>query len=133
MAHTTVKAEIGTQRYRVSLDAGSHALVADEPPALGGGGTGPGPFDLVLAGLAACTAITLRMYAERKELPLGRVGVTLTLGKQGERFSIRRSIEAEGDVTEAQLARLGEIAERTPVTLALRDGFYISTTIARRA
>ncbi|HZG33310.1 MAG TPA: OsmC family peroxiredoxin, partial [Sphingopyxis sp.] len=61
MAHGT--ATIGKDRYRTDIDVGGHRLVADEPPALGGGAVGPAPYDLLLASLGACTAITLRMYA----------------------------------------------------------------------
>ena len=61
-----VQAKQGGAPYQVEIEAGGHAILADEPPANGGGGKGPDPFDLVLSGLAACTLITLRMYAERK-------------------------------------------------------------------
>ena len=72
-------ARIGKDRYRTEIDVGGHALIADEPPALGGGGVGPAPYDLLLASLGACTAITLRMYADRKGWPLESVEVGLRL------------------------------------------------------
>src|SRR3546814_13342008 len=80
MAHGT--ARIGKDRYRTEIDVGPHHLVADEPPALGGQAVGPAPYDLLLAGLGACTAITLRMYADRKGWPLESVegGLRLTGG-----------------------------------------------------
>jgi putative redox protein len=61
---------IGTENYRVGIKAGHHALVADERPAHGGGNAGPAPYEYLLSGLGACTAITLRMYAERKQWDL---------------------------------------------------------------
>jgi hypothetical protein len=63
-------ARIGTKRYHVELQAGRHALAADEPAENGGADTGSATFGLLLAGLGACTAITLRMYADRKRWPL---------------------------------------------------------------
>ena len=70
-------ATIGTDRYHVDLEAGRHVLAADEPADHGGADTGPPPFGLLLSGLGACTAITLRMYADRKQWPLEGVDVQL--------------------------------------------------------
>ena len=71
-------ATLGTERYHVDIQAGTHRLDADEPAHHGGGDTGPPPFGLLLSGLGACTAITLRMYAERKDWPLEGLQVRLT-------------------------------------------------------
>jgi len=131
MGATTVRAEIGTEAYRVSIRAGRHGLVADEPPALGGGDAGPGPFALVVAGLGACTVITLRMYAERKALPVEQVTADLALRRAGDSWRIERHVVVDGALTDAQLARFAEIAEKTPVTLALKPGFDIRTTVER--
>ena len=78
--HTIATATVtGEEKpYGVRIDAGGHALRGDEPAAQGGAGTGPAPFGLLLSGLGACTAITLRMYAERKSWPLTGVDVKLT-------------------------------------------------------
>jgi putative redox protein len=70
-------ARIGTDRYHVDIQTGRHALAADEPAENGGAETGPAPFGLLLSGLSACTAITLRMYADRKGWPLEGVDVRL--------------------------------------------------------
>jgi putative redox protein len=78
--HTVATATVtGEEKpYGVRIDAGGHALRGDEPVDHGGADSGPPPFGLLLSGLGACTAITLRMYAERKNWPLAGVEVTLT-------------------------------------------------------
>lgn len=116
--------------YQVEVKAGAYSLTADEPPALGGGGTGPAPYELLLAALGACTAITLRMYAERKGWPLDGVTVALAHRKDDKRSKIERRLHLFGDLDGGQRARLADIAERTPVTLTLRDGADIDTILA---
>ena len=116
-------------RYSVKIRAGHHDLVADEPASAGGGDTGPSPFGFVLAGLAACTAITLRMYAERKSWPLSTLAVELQYFRDGKNFCIERALHLEGGLDGEQRARLADIAERTPVTLALKAGATINTTL----
>jgi putative redox protein len=128
-----VKALTAGPPWRTDIEAGRHFLTADEGPALGGADAGPAPFDLVLAGLAACTGITLRMYGERKGWgPMAvRTRLELALGK--ERRLIRRTVEVEGAPDAAALERLKDIVERTPVTLALKGGFEIATTLVAAA
>jgi putative redox protein len=126
MAHGT--AHIGEARYLTDILVSGHALSADEPPALGGQGAGPAPYDLLLASLGACTAITLKMYADRKGWPLFSVDVALRLlGADTPR--IERTLTIKG-LDEAQRARMAEIAERTPVTLTLKSGLPIETHLA---
>lgn len=125
-----VTAHIGTKPYSVALTAGRHQWLSDEPPALGGADAGPAPYDLLLASLAACTVITLRMYAERKGWPLVGVAAELVHGREDDRSRIDRTLWLEGELTDEQRARLGEIAERTPVTLTLKAGAAIHTTLA---
>lgn len=124
-----VSAITAAERYRVDIKSGEHVLVADEGPALGGADAGPAPFELVLAGLAACTAITLRMYAERKGWPDFRLSVQLELGLDHEKHLIRRKVEVQGAPDEAAIGRLRDIVERTPVTLAMKAGFDITTEL----
>ena len=122
-----------TPAYRVDIRAGRHEVIADEPTAAGGGDAGPSPFGLVLSGLVACTATTLRMYATRKgwELTTIQVDVRYDVDDDG-RSSIKRTITVPPDLPDEQRRRLAEVAERTPVTLAIRNGTPIDTTFEPR-
>ena len=123
-------ARIGRDQYRTEVEMSGHRLVADEPPAVGGQDQGPSPYDLVLAGLGACTAITLRMYADRKGWPLESLEVGLRLHRDAQgALRIERTLEPVG-LDPQQQARLAEIAEKTPVTLTLKTGLSIHTTLA---
>jgi putative redox protein len=108
---------------------GSHGLMSDEPAALGGADAGPAPYDLLLSSLGSCTAITLRMYAARKDWPLEEVTMDLSHHQEDGRSKITRKIWLEGDLDETQRARLADIAERTPVTLTLKAGADITTAL----
>lgn len=128
-----VLVSIEKQKYRTEIayegvaDAAGRVSISDEPAELGGGGLGPGPYELLLAGLGSCTAITLRMYADRKRWPLDRVGIALSHEKihakdcddceteGGTVDEIRLELELEGDLTDEQRARLHEIAHKCPV------------------
>lgn len=127
MAHAT--ADIGTSNYTVALVAGTHALTSDEDLALGGRDLGAGPHELLCAALGACTAITLRMYAQRKDWPLAGVHVDVQLRIEDKARFITRRLRLSGTLDEAQRARLADIAERTPVTLTLRQGVTITTIL----
>jgi putative redox protein len=115
--------------YRVDLRSGSHELVADEPAAADGGDLGPTPFGFLLSGLAACTAMTLRMYAERKGWELTSISVDVRYDiTDDEPGAIERTITVPADLPAERRDRLADIAERTPVTLAVRGGTPITTT-----
>ncbi len=122
------RATLAEARYRTEIRAGHHDIVADEPVTAGGADAGPNPFALVLSGLGACTAITLRMYAERKSWPLTALSVALTCLREDKVVKIERTLAIEGLDAE-QKTRMAEIAERTPVTLALKTGMPIATTV----
>jgi putative redox protein len=114
---------------------GVHHLRADEPAALGGGDTGPAPFEWVSAGLGACTGMTLRMYADRKQWPLEEVEVHLRHRKEPQPEGrpvdvIERTVELRGPLSDEQRARLLEIADRCPVHRALTAGFVVRTEAA---
>jgi len=116
--------------YRQSLRCGRHEMLADERPARGGADAGPMPFEYLLAGLGACTSITLRMYAERKGWNIGAVGVALALrhGKDGR--TIERRVTVSAALTAEQQAKLIDICEKTPVTLVVKSGISVRTTLA---
>lgn len=116
--------------YVVDIRTGGHQLQSDESQELGGTDVGPSPFGLVLSGLAACTAVTLRMYAERKRWPLERVQLRLTMDDDEGSQRIERVIRLHGALDDRQRARLLEISERTPVTRSLRAGVSIATRFA---
>ena len=118
-----------TPAYRVDLRVGRHQLLADEPTATGGGDAGPSPFGFVLSGLAACTATTLRMYAARKGWELTAIGVEVRYEVDDDgRGTIERTVTVPADLPAEQRDGLASIAERTPVTRAIRAGTPITTT-----
>jgi putative redox protein len=119
----------GVAPYEQRIHIGHHELVADEPTAIGGGDTGASPYGLLLASLAACTSITLRMYADRKNWELGPVRVDLEIVRDGDTERIARTIHLAPALTPDQRARLAEIAEKTPVTKTLRRGTTILTSL----
>lgn len=127
MAHA--KGSISTTNYAVSITAGHHQLSADEGTGLGGKDVGPAPYELLCAALCACTAITLRMYAERKGWPLRAVHVDVHFKLEGKEGAIERVLSFEGELDDEQRTRLADIAERTPVTLTLKQGLAVTTTL----
>lgn len=118
-----------------------HALVADEPASVGGTNLGPSPYDLLSAGLAACTSMTIRMYARRKGLPLDHVWVDVEHGKihakdcedcqsdGGKIDEFRRTVHLTGDLTDEQRARLLEIANRCPVHQTMESEIKVRTRL----
>jgi putative redox protein len=126
-------------KYTNTVRAGRHVLAADEPDDVGGDDTGPQPHDFVLAGLGACTSMTVRMYAERKGIPLKRISVRLSyrkmkaadcpdcITKEGEITEMMRDITLEGDLSDDQRARLLEIANKCPVHKTLTGEIKVRT------
>lgn len=131
LAKCTATAAAEDPNYRQTLRCGRHEMLADERPVRGGADAGPMPFEYLLAGLGACTSITLRMYAERKGWNIGAVGVSLSLrqAKDGTR-SIERRVTLSGALSAEQQAKLSEICEKTPVTLVVKSGISLRTTLA---
>jgi putative redox protein len=128
MAHA--RSSIGTVNYATAITTGHHKLTADEGPKLGGKDAGPSPYDLLTSALAACTAITLRMYAERKQWPVTAVHVDVTFIREGDKQHIDRALTIEGNLDDEQKKRMADIAERTPVTLTLKGGLPIKTRLS---
>ena len=132
---TVVVQENGQGRYQQTVIAGEHRLIADEPVSIGGADSGPAPIEFVMAGLGACTSMTLRMYAERKALPLTRVRVEMTHQKVEAdgttRDRILRTITLEGDLTPEQRARMLEIAGRCPTARILAQPLILDCKLAK--
>lgn len=130
---TVTVAETGVGRFQVEVMAGGAAFLADEPVEAGGLGSGPNPYDLLASALGACTAMTLRLYAARKDWPLNRVTVRVlhTRDGLGARDRFAREITLEGPLDAAQQRRLLEIAERCPVHRTLERGADIVSVLAQ--
>jgi uncharacterized OsmC-like protein/alpha/beta superfamily hydrolase len=136
-----VVARTGKSGYRTEISASGHDLIADEPKSLGGSDMGPNPYDYLAAGLGACTTMTLRMYADRKEWPLDEIVARLKHQKvhadacedcetkSGKLDEIDREIEVRGDLSEEQRKRLLEIADRCPVHRTLHSEIKIRTRL----
>jgi uncharacterized OsmC-like protein/alpha-beta hydrolase superfamily lysophospholipase len=137
-----VVTETGGGKFQQSVAIGPHRLIADEPVAAGGLDSGPGPYDLLLSALGACTSMTMRLYADHKKLPLERVSVTLSHAKihaqdceecetkEGKIDRIDREIRLEGELSAEQRARLFEIADKCPVHRTLHSEISIRTKAA---
>jgi putative redox protein len=127
---TSATATTGRTNYSTQIRSGQHSFIADEPAQQGGLDTGPSPSELLLAALASCTSITLRMYADRKSWPIEAIHVAVSSTRSADQsLSIERVLTFEGVLSEEQKTRLAEIAERTPVTLALKAGAAIHTRL----
>lgn len=132
-----ITAHVGASGFRTDLRAGEHAWVADEPVALGGTDAGPTPYDYLLGALSGCTAMTVRMYADRKAWPLEAVRVRMRTARSHEAdceqcetkevgiTRIEREIELAGPLTDEQRKRLLQIADRCPVKQTLERGIRI--------
>lgn len=128
--------------FRTELVAGGHALIADEPASVGGTGAGPSPYDLLSAALAACTSMTLKMYASHKKLDLESATVRVRHGKihaadcedcesgEGRIDQFERELLLVGDLSEQQRQRLLEIADRCPVHRTLHTEVKVRTSLA---
>lgn len=126
-----IKAHISTAHYQTILSNGRHQIVADEPPELGGTDVGFSPNELLCSALAACTCITLRMYADRKAWPLTDVTAHITLerNKETNTTQINRQICLIGDLTDEQKTRLLTIANQCPIHKILTNPIVIETKI----
>ncbi len=126
--------ESGNGPYAQFVTASHHVMGADEPERFGGHDTGPSPYEYLLAGLGACTAMTLRMYADQHRWPLEKIAVEITHDKIAvadsarkiDRF--RRMIRLAGNLSEDQKVRLLDIADKCPVSQTLQRS---STVVSR--
>ena len=126
IARTTLDCSTG---YVTDVRAGRHRVTVDEPPSNGGTDQGFAPYEMLLGSLGACTAITLRMVAERKGWSLGTIHVELELDKENDQSTgtITRVITFSETLTDEQRAKLAAIVEKTPVTRTIKAGAPITT------
>jgi putative redox protein len=130
ISRVSIVGSAGDPKYVQQVTCGSHQLTSDEPTDRGGGDAGPAPFDYLLAALGSCTSITLRMYADRKGWDLGNVTVTLEYRREKDAASIKRDVSVSAPISEEQRARLADIIERTPVTLAIKQGVQVASAVS---
>lgn len=134
MSVSTVRASIGSTPYTVELEDNlGHRWLGDEPADVGGANAGPSPEHLLLGSLGTCTAVTLTMYARRKQWPLTGVSVELAFnpdGKPAAGTDIRRGIELLGELDDAQRERLLQIANACPIHKVLTGEIRIATALA---
>lgn len=137
-----IRVSIGKDHYHTDITAGGHTLVSDEPESVGGTDDGPDPYALLLSAIGACKAITVRMYADRKNWPLDRLELDLSHQRQhakdcedcdqedGIISVIECTLTAQGDLTDEQRARLAEIADKCPVHKTVTGANHIRTKLA---
>jgi putative redox protein len=126
----TAVATIGNDVYKTELVARDHTVIADEPLDVGGKDLGPRPGDFLRMGLASCTAITLRMYANRKGWDVQQIRVQVSNGPFDGKSSYKTEIEITGNIDEEQRNRLLQIAKLCPVHKVLTNPIEIGTSLS---
>lgn len=126
-----VKATIGNDHYKTVIVTESNTLIADEPIHAEGTDLGFSPAELLTSALASCTAITLRMYADRKQWPLEQVDVVVTFQRDNEHniSNLNRSIEVKGALSQEQRNRLLQIANQCPIHKTLTNPITVKTDL----
>lgn len=134
--------ETGPGKFTQEITIGSHVLIADEPTENGGNDLGPSPYDFLVTALGTCTAMTIRLYADLKKIPVKKIIVRLSHEKiyakdcadceksDAKIDHIDRKIELLGELSDEQRARLLEIANKCPVHRTLSSKTTISTELA---
>lgn len=126
-----VKLSLSGHPYQVSIDARDHRWLADEPEEAGGGDTGPQPGELLLSSLGACTAVTVKMYANRKKWPVEEITVEMRFNSEAKPDPLTTVIDMEvhftGNLSEEQRERLLQIAHSCPIHKLLSNPIIINT------
>jgi putative redox protein len=125
-----VTATIGVEQYETSLNNGVHVVYSDEPTEIGGKDKGPSPGDFLRMSLASCTAITLRMYANRKGFEIEKIIVEVRSEQLEGKTLFHRNVFVKGTITNEQREKLMKIANACPVHKVLENPIEISTTIS---
>ena len=122
-----IRVHRGQGKLQHVIEIGQHRLLTDVPAELGGEDTGPEPHDLLAAALAACTALTVTMYAKRKGFPLDDIDVRIEHGKLDQAYVLTRRIAYIGNLSAEQRAMLTAVANKCPVHKTLSGGIRIAT------
>ncbi len=125
-----VKLHRGEGPLQQVIEIGAHRLLSDVPEASGGADSGPGPHDLLAAALGACTALTVLMYARRKDMPLHDIEVTVDHEQAAGVYQFHRRIHYIGELSDEQKQRLTDIANKCPVHKTLLGEIAIHTEVA---
>jgi putative redox protein len=124
-----VTATIGTDHFRTEITTGRKTIIADEPDELGGTDLGPAPGEFLMISLASCTAITLRMYADRKKWPVEKIRVEVDFEKVDNKTIFKRELQLIGNLTDEQRTRLLQIANACPVHKTLTNPIEVQTKL----
>lgn len=125
-----VTAIIGKDRYRTAIVTENKTFFADEPPELGGADTAPSPPEYLMSALASCTAITLRMYADRKNLAVEKIKVKVTYSKETYKSVFHVEVSFEGKMDAEQEKRFLDIAKMCPIHKILNNPIETETKLA---
>jgi len=123
--------ELDRSTYKTKIFSGGHMIYSDEPESMGGTDEGMNPYALLLSSLGACTAITIRMYADRKNIDLDTIRVDLIfngVSAENTRANILRNLTFTGNLSSAERLRLLDIADKCPIHKLLENPVAIITT-----
>ncbi|OOQ61661.1 OsmC family protein [Mucilaginibacter pedocola] len=126
---TDARAVIGRAQYQTTITSGNHAIIADEPVDDGGTDTGMSPYNLLMASLASCTAITLRMYINRKMWVVEEINVDVEMYRTDAGIFIESKLDFKGDLTDEQKQRLITIADACPIHKILVGNIEVNTSL----
>jgi putative redox protein len=124
-----VLAETGLTKYQTAITSGNHSILIDEPISNGGADIGMNPQELLMASLGSCTAITLRMYLDRKQWPVSKISVNVEVFSTGLMQNIKCIIGYEGELAPEQELRLVQIANACPIHKILAKSLVIETVL----